>query len=469
MSSLAERIARYGMLDADAQLACAAVPVLAAQLAQNHQCELTEEVFSQLLRSKPKLPATAATDLVCRPLSTDQIDLVLANETRAAVLTMLVIAHRMTPSQQERLAGLKTCKKSFADALFAQAVPELRTRLAISAGGLTLLEFLADTPADQFSDADAAGWLSKWSSWAPRRSQDRKDTLLRLFERRPALLATAVADHQPIDLVMVAAGNRLLTDESLQWQASRLQPGVPAALPDDPKELRSYGFMWMALGNNPVCSLEVVTAMRDAATPGMGSCESSLAMRLRKTRSRPQITEPFAQVQDPELLDWLVSRSRPWNYEDQHSPGRAWDLLELCSNPHLNEDQATKLYGGIRDLQADLGPSASVAAHALAAHFPKFDATAFDYDPADEAWSPAKIMQTPSDLHPATSEQVRDWTMHQLGQERILARFTQVACEEFAQLDEPVRGWQTLLSLLDSYDPTQPIGLLIDGALALAL
>lgn len=361
---------RTPIIDEDIQRVIVGIPGMAELLAQNEYTPLADDVWFQLYTVKPKPTADVAEGLVNRPLTPAQIDHVIANEARTRALTALVYHHPLTVTQQETLAASKAFKTKVAEALGEApwCEPGLARRCAEAAGGKMFLEWLAHSPLDVISDAEVIDWLDRFDDWAPRRSKERRALLLTIMHRRPAVIGPAVRTGND-DLILVAAGCRHLTDTETQWLAAGFtadhEPPDFASMND----VTGFKYRWMALGNNPVCNLDLVQAMIDAAatSSGMVEARTSLQSRMKRAGDRPQVTVPYEQVDDPTVIDWLVSRSLPFTstYGDSHRPARAWDLAALAQNPHMEGDHPFRVHQALNHLLEDVNPSGDMLRHRL--------------------------------------------------------------------------------------------------------
>jgi hypothetical protein len=313
-------------------------------LISNMYTELDHEVWLALWDPRP--PAGPASHLVKRTLTEEQLDWLIANETRPTLLAGALRYNEPTEQQWGHLLSLKCATKLVGRIpAWICLTNELRLRAARLAGGHHLLDCMNDGLVD---DDETRAWLSRWDEWAPDRGAN--SSLQKLLHTRPEIMDAFVFGHE--SLATVAAGSHLLTDPAHQQAIAGREPDMP--------------YVWMALVANPVVSLDIVNQVSVAAAPNarLAKVCQVAGYRLNDPAKRPQVTEALDSISDPDVLAWLVNRACPRN--DPHpQAGRPFVLVQLARNPHLDDYQAMRVRDGLCDwnIQKQLGVEAASAAH----------------------------------------------------------------------------------------------------------
>ena len=362
--------------DPELQRIIMAIPGLGPLLAHNTRTPLANDVWLALYPTKPKPPASQAVALAGRRLSAELVDHVVAVETRSQPLQALLYGNTLTAAQQARLMHTKGFTATVAKALFEDptCAPELRRQVATAAGGKALTTWLATASREEISDADVVELFARFDDWAPRRSVQRRQDLLSLFHCRPQIISAVVATGHE-DLYMTLAGCRHLTSITDQWRIAGLSAGQTSTTLSDEDAISTAKFTYMALGNNPVTFIDVTKAMRavcenetDPMTRMMLSdAQTSLSARLSRLGERPQVTVPYEEIDDAAVIDWLVGRSVAWKsgFGGGYRPARAWDLAALAVNPHLDANQANRVFCALNDFEEEIVPSVDELRHGL--------------------------------------------------------------------------------------------------------
>lgn len=270
------------------------------------------EVLLALLSDQPPRPEEATT-IIAAGLSTRVANLLLADPTRFGLTELADLAP-----------------------VLEVAAPIERLRwLSLSSPGELTETARAWIPAMFPPDTRITGERRFLATWAINARED--------------LFGDFVALGNP-HLSTMLAGSRHLHEMAHQRSLGGLDDW-----PDNPSaaELRDWVKEWrysvLALVNNPRCSREVIDEIRErlatvAEKPALrwvleadgDSLLDGMDSRLaRYNRGRSTITEPFEEVSDPLLLDWLVSRCAP----AEAGRARHHDALALVKNPHLSETQ----------------------------------------------------------------------------------------------------------------------------------
>jgi hypothetical protein len=418
---------------------------------------LTEKSWFALYPAKPLPKAPIAQALAGRRLSKAQVAHLLTAENRAGVFLSLLEYNELDRDEQVLLMGnRKGFNAQVARKLITMSwvAGDLVKPIALAAGGQVLLSYLANADVAEVPDGEAADLLRTFRQWGPGTGESggktglkqRSVMLQRLLGRRPGLLAAAVSAGQHESVVTAAAGNLHLRDPELQWTASGLREKVTA----DVLEARRYALM--ALVNNPVCVPDVVEAVIAAART-FGQAQLLTSAMDRKTKHPEPVTVTYDQVDDPEVLRWLVSRSRPSEYKPD---GRPFDLAALAGNPHLTEFQVKDIADALsgeafmRQLGNEIGRAARLA---FTAAYP---------DNAPEWW--AQDAKQYDDLESNDVDELSQYPPWVMPQEQAL----QVNVKDLEHRYEPSsilvhacdrlgndRGrWETFFTLLDEFDGT---------------
>lgn len=319
-------LAAYATMEAEPMLACTRAltryPELQGQLAQN--VNLPSPVWRQLWGKRPEL--NRAIDLVSRQLPRPDRDVVLSGETRSRVLCALIEHNVLSLDEQEDL--LRTAPDAALSCLLEQSWvdPSLRVRLARHVGGLSLLSEIAYDTSGAFTDDEVSSLLDTFDTWVPEgRFRERSHLLKVLLFLRPSLVATAA--RSSVDSLVTAAAGSL----NLSADLARVIAGLDPASTLGDKDLVDRRFALLALVNNPVVGLDVVSEVvaRCEKVAGLEQVVSSYDRR----KTRPGLTVSYTEVSDPEQITWLVRRSLPSEYH----PARSMELILLAQNPHLDD------------------------------------------------------------------------------------------------------------------------------------
>lgn len=431
-------------------------PKLRPHLAANPN--LSRTAWFALMGPKPKPTIAMANELCARPLDAEQRALVLASETRTGPLSALVHHNVLGPAEQELLVKAKGFTASLAGLIVESdwATPAIRRQAAYAAGGQVLLDRIATAHEAELDAAECQDLLARFSEWgAEAKFKQRSTALSALLNRNPHLMATAARPGQHNAVQTAAAGCRHLTELDLQYQVAGLVPGQTSA---DPGWLVGQKFLFMALVNNPVCHEEVAAAVMAVCATNPAMAEVRQSISSRRAKNRPRVTTPFEEVDDLEILDWLVFRALPSEFK---TGGRPWDLLALASNPHLNEVLGHKLAGAfsspsIRDaLRAAVDPDEVFLA--LIQRFP--DERMLARMPSDHASEPydaerlARLDGSAPNPGPAFAETRIRAARFDLG---YLSEALFAAVVEWlgAQIGPEPAAWDIVLSMADDFDGT---------------
>jgi hypothetical protein len=292
---------------------------------------LTDHQWRTLWRAK--LPVNSAVSLVSRPLSSEQVDLVLACEKRSTVMSAMFKFTEMS-LQQQRTALSVVAGSGFAATVMTTPLdPEI---LALAAGrldGVHRLDWCVNNPSvsddDTLEAIFAADQAAKQSLW------QRSRLIVKAIHSRPGLVdALFELDTIPDSAITALAGSRLI------------------ASPDRQERFVATGneFATLAFVANPVVSLELVAKV-DAT-----SYKVADAVRRRKQSEVATVTEPYDTVSDPAQLNWLLRRAMPSSFKPA---GRPWDLVVLGRNQHIVDDAARRIYD-ILEGSGDLVDAASI-------------------------------------------------------------------------------------------------------------
>jgi hypothetical protein len=324
---------------------------------------LTRETWFALYKPKTAkgkagVALTAAQSLAGRRLDKQQRLHVLANEERARVLNAMIKVNALDPDEQDLLvANPGFCDMVATNLLKAKWVTWKIARVAAEhLGGQQLLDFLVDVPDTELTPAETAEIMSRFAQWGPatkpgenKGAWRRKIELERLLDTKPYLLPVAVAAGQHDSVLSAACGSRKLTDPVLQRRAAGLDQGI------DRDRLFERRFALMVLVNNPVVPAALATEVADLAEKFDPRAFSNLieSARTRAERRPVHVQVPFEQVNDEEILDWLVKRTRSYYTETQHGTrtklGKIRDIEALAANPNLTERHAIDIRSHLED------------------------------------------------------------------------------------------------------------------------
>lgn len=237
------------------QRAAIAHQELGKLLAANKRVHLADDIWAALWASR--LDATTAQYLVDRPLTSDQLDTVIADEHRVNVLAAALDAN--TPNDAQLAAVLaKPCGGNVARAtrlLDCASMSEQRWKAwCLAAGGLHGVTWLAEHP-----DVDPTGYLAD-PSWVGRPNGDVVRGIVRLVESWPDAVAGLSQPGAHATLVCEAAASH--------WLAGRqhLALDIATRMPDDANDtaatVDALCDAWRALVYNPVVGNDVIDALR---------------------------------------------------------------------------------------------------------------------------------------------------------------------------------------------------------------
>jgi len=395
--------------------------------------ELTPAVWYLIWGAK-RPEASIAKGLVARELDAGQRALVITRENRIGVLREFLEHNELTLEEQQLLSG----KANAAELLLKHrwVDTDLRKPLALKAKGVALLKEMALAPDATFTVEELTALVRTYPTWITDETDERerglgaRHRMLRiLFGRHPRLIESVLdaieagditAGRRCDDLLTAAAGSANLGSAEAA-RIARVTDGVCGLTGD---ELAARHYCLMALVNNPRCPLEVVGAVDDRVDPRYGSSDLRRACERRTQRAAyPQVTGPFAEVEDDVVLTWLVNRSVPGVNETtgRTRPGRPIEMLDLAANPHLDAWQRKRVVDGLRtDVETEL-----IAGHLTAVRT--------IWPDVDEALADRQVTR-------------RTWP---------IPEYLRVSLEEAARRlgTDPVR-WETLIGLLDDFDGT---------------
>lgn len=441
MGALGSTLIKMAPLSAAAQRAALGVPELHEDLAANRSSVLLEDVWFDLWPAKPKISAEQAGCLAGRPLTDQQIAHVLANERRSTVISALLHANlgRLTAEQLFELLATKAVAKAAAKVVLAaqDSSPELVAASVKILGGVPLLDWMRP---ENCSDDEVASLLDTFADWAPRPSRSRSRALTRIAAERPALIGH-FAGSEALALKQAAAGSRHLRAEDDQWTLiGGTEPEFAAA--------REWNYILLALVNNPVCHRTVIeaTAWAAAKSTDLYQVVDSARARLAAFAVKPTVTEGYDTVSDPDVLDWLISRSVPrMGWDGQEIQGRPFDMVALAANKSLSPAQARRLYDALSDwgIVYALGEQIAALGAQLAELHPdldngqRLDGRIRD-EPPPHVEPPARPLTLPDDID--------SFTVGGLAAGRAAAVVRQRLAEQLVTEDQ----WRVALGIIES-------------------
>jgi hypothetical protein len=294
--------------------------------------ELAEDVWFALWPFKPKVLVSVGNGLAARRLSPAQLEHVV-KDGRVKLLKSALLKNTLHPAAIELVISSKNAAQ-LAEAVMDDSDgmiedPTVRRRLAELAQGVWRIAEL------RFCDeAEIRASLTTWERWAPRWCWRRTVELSRLAEARPEVI-DAFALSEDLELVSIAAGSRHLRDEQLQLRIVAL-----ASKELDTEDAKTLSFALLKLVNLPACSQAALEeALKLKGRSSFHEVFVATTRRLKRT-DRGTLTLPYEEVEDSEVLSWLLTRAAP-TYQD--SKPKPLEAEALAHNPHINEEQAFKL------------------------------------------------------------------------------------------------------------------------------
>lgn len=377
--------------------------------------------------------AAIAQGLVARELDAAQRRVVITKENRVGVLKIFVAHNELTLDEQILLSG----KANAAAAMLEQPWLDksLRKPLALKLGDLALLREMALAPHGTFTDDELLQLVLTYPSWPtvssdPRKgAKDRNRYLRILFGRRPGLIApvvehlltaaasTGTSTRREQDVLTAIAGSAHLDGDT----ASRIAGIESGRCTLARKTFDERYYCLLALVNNPRCPRQVVTVVSEASRTSTSGDSGLFRSADERRETRPDIVEPFAGLDDPETLEWVIRRSLPYRSENSDRPARPVELVELGKNPNLTERQRATVRDAIlRNVENELVESDDELVKALW--------------PEGLPSCPAPRAAARRQTAPNHVQEAFDLAATKLG-------------------NDPVR-WETLIGLLDDYDGT---------------
>jgi hypothetical protein len=342
-----------------AQKAVADRTDLIEHLAANKVVEIDEDVWFAMYRVKPQISASLASDLVSRTLSARQRRHVFATEKRSGPLMQMLHFNRLTAEEVCHALGTKVAPR-LAEVLVAQGFPsdpdfpeELRERVAVVAGPKSRLAWL-DKKAT-LTEREARDVLALDELRGSNRvSAELRSHIARLVERFPLIIDDCVKADTSCGLLQYAAGSRHLSSEALQHEAVRTAASHKDSVGAD--------YAMLALANSPVAhqsTVELITKLSLEKSP------DAARRRLLAIDKKPTVTGAFKDVQDPDVLEWLVRRACSFNsrYGD-YTPPKAFELAAIAPNPNLSDEQKLRVSSDLHTLvvREQLGEATFLAA-----------------------------------------------------------------------------------------------------------
>lgn len=394
--------------------------------------EITVPVWYTLW-GKTRPEAAIAQGLVARELDSAQRNVVITKENRVGVFKTFITHNKLTLEEQKLLSG----KANAAAALLEQPWldPSLRKPLARKIGGLELLREMTLAPEGAFTADELRELILSYPAWAspnndPRKGAKERNRYLRILFGRRIELIGPVVEHllgrantgEPLarceqDLLTAIAGSAHLDGEA----ATKIAGIESGNCTLDGKTFDERYYCLLALVNNPRCPRTLVEAVRDAARARSKGTTSLFHDAVERRASRPDVTEAFSLMSDPETLAWVLRRALPYRGEDNNRPARPIELIELGKNPNLDERQRTSVRNAlIENVENEL--------------------LEHDADLVAALWPNGYTFRQ------APPSQRRYYGAPNHVQEAFKLSATQLGVD-------PVR-WETLIGLLDDYDGT---------------
>jgi hypothetical protein len=354
MGTIAQQLARTGEFPAEVQAVIAHDRQLGACLADNTEIALDRDVWFTLYTVKPKVASETACGLARRPLDNDQIEHMLACETRVGPWLSAFAHNELTADQQARLVSAKGVKGGLAATLldYEWFDRTLAKDIVLAAGGASRYSFLVDADDTQLSQAEAEDWARTLPDWAPSKvTSHQASSVERLVEHRLYLVSILAGAGQPERIRRQLAGSRFATDESVQFELAGIDGSMNFAALDWDAQ-RAHGWLLTKLVFSPVChksTLEKLIEVIDAGDQArFWDVKSKAQSRLRDFDTRGRVTVPYEQVDNVDQLGWLVNRSIPNDRYDRMFWGRPWDLAALAFNEYLDDTQALRVIQALR-------------------------------------------------------------------------------------------------------------------------
>lgn len=298
---------------------------------------LDPEVWCELYT--PKCSATRAEILISNHrLDPARIERILEVEKRVGPLRALVCHPDVTGDALRRIATMAVASKPrlAVELIEHSEVLNPAERVAL-VKGLPLREVLnwlaatdpADVAADEAMALVAQAPDDKASPWAAARWA----ALL-----RPDLVGSFAASEHPA-LQTAAAGSVWVREGD-----------ADLALVERWKAQTLHHFARSALIANPMTRPEAVKEF--ASAPPESETFASYYARARHPE-RMHLIEDLAEVSDPEVLGWLMSRLVVTSHETGFSSLRLERVLPLIGNPHLGDDHRAALERHLLDAADD--------------------------------------------------------------------------------------------------------------------
>jgi hypothetical protein len=242
------------------------------------------------------------------------------------------------------------------------------------------ISWLAQSETGEFTE-EAARWATPKSHYG---CSDREKEILKLLvERRTDLIPSLLGvNHTSVRNAL--GGSRHLTALDHQLRLSGLHD-APAVFSREEYEswIERYGYSLNSLVWNPVCHREVIETVkshledesgifRDSRSSSDGEpasgVHSGATRRLRSWGDKHRFAEPYEEVSDPDILDWLFTRcTHPRGSTESQRP---YDAVALLKNPHLSESHRRELesndMGGlwtVEDLRRDVAVLTAADVH----------------------------------------------------------------------------------------------------------
>lgn len=325
-------------LGVTAQKAVADRTDLIGHLAANSVVELDEDVWFAMYRVKPQISASLASDLVSRTLSARQRRHVFTTEKRSGPLVQMLHFNRLTAEEVCHALGTKAASR-LAEVLVVQGFvsddtfpEELRERVSIVAGPKARLAWLDKKMALTEKEVREVLALDELRG-SNRVSIELRSHIARLVERFPVVIDDCVKADASCGLLQFAAGSRHLSSETLQHEAVRTAASHKDAVGAD--------YAMLALANSPVAhrsTVELIGALSLEKSPEAAS------RRLAAFDKKPTVVEAFKDVQDLDVIEWLVRRACSFSsrYGD-YTPPKAFELAALAPNQNLSAEQKQRI------------------------------------------------------------------------------------------------------------------------------